>query len=318
MKVLIAEDSAIARLMLRRVVEKLGHNCLEAKDGEEAWALFQDRGAEVIVSDWVMPGMEGPELCRRIRADARGGYTYFIMLTMLESKQHALQGMTAGADDYLVKPLDPADLQARLIAAERVTALHRELAQSRAEMQRMNEELYRTARTDPLTGLGNRLRLQEDLYVLHGRVERYGHCYCVALCDIDRFKAYNDLYGHLAGDQVLRKVGETIAQLSRRGDAAYRYGGEEFLVVWPEQSPATAFVAAERLRKAIQNLALPHERNAPTGVVTLSAGVASFCPGQSSPPEELVKRADAALYQAKEAGRNRVVGDAAMIPEPAA
>jgi two-component system cell cycle response regulator len=131
MRVLIAEDSPLERNMLQDAVAVLGHECLVAADGAEAWALFQRHGADVVISDWMMPGVDGLELCRRVRADERAAYTYFVFLTRLEDRPHALQGMEAGADDYLVKPLDIDDLQLRLIAAERVTALHRRLAEAK-------------------------------------------------------------------------------------------------------------------------------------------------------------------------------------------
>jgi DNA-binding response OmpR family regulator len=156
MRVLIAEDSAMTRLMLRRAVESLGHECLVAEDGTAAWELFQERGPDVIISDWLMPGIEGPELCRRVREHARTAasnshpaYTYFVLLTVLEDKQHALEGMEAGADDYLAKPPDLDELRLRLIAASRVTGLHRQLAERDAERERAfarREVLLRLAR----------------------------------------------------------------------------------------------------------------------------------------------------------------------------
>ena len=148
MRVLVAEDSAMGRRMLERAVRMLGYECLSAEDGAQAWDLFQVVGADVIVSDWVMPGLAGPELCRRVRAH-RAPYTYFIMLTMLEDRQHALEGMEAGADDYLVKPLDPEELRIRLVAAARVTALHRELANRRTALEAAlarRESLLRVAK----------------------------------------------------------------------------------------------------------------------------------------------------------------------------
>ena len=131
MRVLIAEDSPLERNMLQDAVAILGHECLVAADGAEAWELYRQHGADVVISDWMMPGVDGLELCRRVRADEREAYTYFVFLTRLEDRPHALQGMQAGADDYLVKPLDIDDLQLRLIAAERVTALHRRLAEAK-------------------------------------------------------------------------------------------------------------------------------------------------------------------------------------------
>jgi len=308
MKVLIAEDDAISRMILKRSVEKFGHECLVAEDGEKAWALFQNTSeVDIIISDWMMPGIDGPEFCRRVRAANNDWYTFFIFLTALGDKEHLLEGMQAGADDYLAKPLDREQLQVRLIAASRVNSLHRQLNEQKTELERLNRELFAMARRDPLTGLGNRLRLREDLETLSARVERYDHSYCAMLCDIDFFKLYNDHYGHLAGDEVLKKMAHAISENLRTGDAAYRYGGEEFLTLLPEQTLETGAIAAERLRSAVEKLAIPHEALGPDGIVTVSCGVAWFSPGERKNIEEFLKEADEALYHAKEHGRNRVV-----------
>ena len=307
MKVLIAEDEAVSRLILQRSVVACGHDCLVAQDGAEAWAFFEQDPVDVVISDWLMPGLDGLQLCRRVRAHPRDSYTYFVLLTSRSDKEHMVTGLEAGADDYLTKPLDRDELQARLIAAERVTSLYRQLAAQKGELERLNRQLARQARTDPLTGLGNRLQLWEDLDALHGRAARYGHHYALALCDVDRFKLHNDTYGHLAGDEVLRRVAGVLGEECRSGDRAYRYGGEEFLVLLPEQPPEGATLAVERLRRAVERLALPHATNPPGGVVTLSAGVTVLPPGEQKDTEALLREADAALYRAKELGRNRVV-----------
>src|SRR3954447_503259 len=135
MKILLAEDSAASRFLLQRAVEELGHECVVAEDGLQAWDLYRNGGAEVVISDWIMPGLDGDELCRRIRADADGSYTYFVMLTSLEDKDHVLRGMQAGVDDYLTKPLDRDELAMRLIAASRVTHLHHRLLEQQREIQ---------------------------------------------------------------------------------------------------------------------------------------------------------------------------------------
>jgi two-component system cell cycle response regulator len=216
--------------------------------------------------------------------------------------------MKAGADDYLAKPLDREQLEVRLIAASRVNSLHRQLNEQKAELEKLNQELFALARRDPLTRLGNRLRLHEDLEALNAQAGRYGRARAaMLLCDIDFFKPYNDAYGHLAGDEVLKKVARVISQSLRKGDSAYRYRGEEFLIVLPEQSPESATTAAERLRRRVEELALPHEAKRPPGVVTVSVGLAALSPGEKKSFEELLKEADEALYAAKEAGRNRVV-----------
>ena len=169
MKILIAEDDLVSRTILKRAVEKFGHECLAAEDGEKAWELYRESsGVDVIISDWMMPGMDGLELCRLIRNEERDEYTYFIFLTALGDKDHLLMGLEAGADDYLGKPLDRDELQVRLISASRVTALHRRLAYQNSELERLNRKLFNQSREDPLTHLGNRLRLHEELEVLHG------------------------------------------------------------------------------------------------------------------------------------------------------
>lgn len=213
--------------------------------------------------------------------------------------------MSAGADDYLVKPLDPADLQARLVAAARVTSLHRQLADQRIELERLNCDLAEVARRDPLTGLGNRRALEEDLALLEARVSRYGHTYAVALLDIDYFKSYNDNHGHQAGDEVLRAVAAELKDQARSGDALYRYGGEEFLCIFPEQSLATATQAVQRMRRGVAQLAIDHLNN-PPGVITVSAGVAQMDASHSRSMSEVLKEADEALYRAKDLGLNRV------------
>lgn len=307
MRVLIAEDDTVSRMILKRAVESLGHECLAAADGEAAWSTFQTTSdLDVVISDWMMPGISGLELCSRVRAADHEGYTFFIFLTSLGDKDHLLKGMDAGADDYLPKPLNRDELRARLVAAERVTALHRQLEAQRRELQTLNRELHQQARQDTLTGLGNRLRLREDLEALEARVKRYGHSYCAILCDVDAFKLYNDHYGHLKGDDVLKKIGAVISRVRRTGDSAYRYGGEEFLIILPEQSLPSAVIVAERLRRSIEDLAIPHEARGPGGVVTVSAGLAELSSAEDNAVATLLKQADAALYKAKRTGKNRV------------
>jgi diguanylate cyclase (GGDEF)-like protein len=305
LRILIAEDDGVSRTILRRAVEKTGHECLAAADGEEAWGLYKENpDLDVIISDWMMPGVDGLGLCRRVRGDNRDGYTYFIFLTALGDREHLLQGLEAGADDYLSKPLDRDELGMRLTSALRVTELHRRLAVQNEELEQLNRMLFEQSRQDPLTSLGNRLRLREDLQVLQSRADRYGHSYAVVLCDVDSFKAYNDRYGHLAGDDVLRRVAATLSSGLRTGDTAYRFGGEEFLLVLPEQDAEAAAAITERLRQTVEDLGIPHADGLPLGVVTVSAGVAVSA--EAGDADGLLKAADRALYAAKEAGRNRI------------
>ena len=300
MDVLIADDDAGTRLLVSTAVQQLGHHCTIAEDGDEAWRRYQAELPDVVITDWQMPGMDGTALAKAIRDHRASGYAYVMVLTGAADEQDARATMEAGADDLLLKPLDLAQLERKLIAAGRVTTLHR--------------RLHDDARHDALTGLSNRLRLAEDLELLCARVERYGHVYCVVLLDIDDFKGYNDASGHLAGDGVLRSVAQTLRREARSGDALYRYGGEEFLVLLPEQTIESAGQAAERLRAAVEALAIPHPAG---GVVTVSAGVAGTTTGGCR-PDELFELADQAMYRAKAAGRNRVeVGGGAAEPEEA-
>jgi diguanylate cyclase (GGDEF)-like protein len=305
MKILIADDSPTPRLMLQRELEGLGHECIVAHDGTEAWELFQGSGVDVVISDWMMPGMDGDEFCRRVRADHDAPYAYFILHTSLEDLRHVIQGMQAGADDYLTKPFQRDQLATRLIAADRITALQRRLGSQQAELERLNAMLFEDSRHDRLTGLGNRRRMDEDLERLSEQARRYARPFAVVLFDVDRFKQYNDSAGHAAGDEVLRSVAATLLEQCRSGDAAYRYGGEELLVVLPEQDLETAGMAAERMRAAVEAMAIPHPGLAPPAVVTVSGGIA--CLDSDDTLTTLLGGADAALYQAKKAGRNQIV-----------
>ena len=320
MRVLIAEDDAVSRLTLRRAIEQLGHEVLVATDGTDAWELYRRHEIDVIVSDWLMPGMDGLHLCQRVRASQRETYTYIILLTSLEGKQHFMQGMQAGADDYLTKPLDREELRVRLQVAARVTSLHHQLAEKTRELERANHALAESARRDPLTGLGNRLQLREDLYRLQRWLDRYGRGFGVALCDVDRFKRYNDRYGHVAGDDVLQAISRSVAETIRYGDMAYRYGGEELLIIMPEQSAETSVIAMERVREAVEQLGIAHVANRPYGVVTISIGLVAIGQGEQLPWEVVLNQADAALYRAKAEGRNRValgnVDSLGLAPNP--
>ncbi len=305
MRVLVVEDDAISRALCVRALEASGHACASAADGEEAWQRLQHDSFEVVLSDWMMPRCDGPELCQRVRG--LQPYTYFVLLTSREGTTSLVEGMAAGADDFITKPLDREVLNARLIAAERIVTLHRQLDRQNAELSALNQRLYEQGRIDGLTGIGNRLRLNEDLLAIHDRVVRYGHRYSVALCDVDFFKKYNDSCGHQAGDEALRAVAQTLDEQSRLGDQVYRYGGEEFAVVLPEQGLDQAAVALDRMRRAVAGLRIPHPGLTPSGFVTISSGLACFGPDLPLSIEEVLRRADEALYQAKRQGRNRVV-----------
>ena len=304
MKILVADDDPTGRMIVKALLRAQGHECAVVADGPGAWASFQRDRPDVVISDWMMPGMSGLELCRRIRATS-GAYSYFIMITAKGAAAAVLEGMNAGADDYLLKPLDGEDLQARLVAAARVTGLHRELAAQRRDLEGLNQELTTIARRDSLTGLWNRRALDEDLLTLEARVIRYGHSYALGILDIDHFKAYNDIFGHQAGDQILRAVAARLNEDARSGDVLYRYGGEEFLCLLPEQSPASAGRALERMRAGIEELGIEHP-GATSGRLTISAGLSVLHGATATTSISALQEADVALYRAKALGRNRV------------
>jgi PleD family two-component response regulator len=268
MRVLVADDDPGSLLVARAAVEQAGHECITAADGDAAWELYRSHRPHVVVTDLKMPGRDGLSLCRAIRAADKDAYTYLVLVTSHGSRDDVLAGMDAGADDYVTKPLDPFHLQTRLLAAHRVTTLHADLAYSRAALSVQ-------ARTDPLTGLHNRLKLSEDLAALHSRSERYTEDYCIALCDVDDFKSYNDTYGHVAGDSALHA--------------------------------GAALTAMERGLASVSSLGIRHSGTA-AGVLTLSAGVSAYAAGNGNrvTSAALLQEADAAMYAAKSAGKNRV------------
>jgi diguanylate cyclase (GGDEF)-like protein len=304
--VLVVEDEPGLQRGIERAVRSLGHECRMASDGAEAFAMHQAKRADVILSDWKMPNLDGAELCRRTReADGDSNYTYFILMTAIGDREHFLAGMNAGADDYHVKPVDPEELAARLVSASRVLSLYRRLADTNTNLRRDSQASFTLARTDMLTGLSNRRRMDEDLEVVLSSATRYGRKFSLALCDIDWFKSFNDEYGHVAGDDVLRSVADAMKKSLRQSDGLYRYGGEEFLVLLPEQSLADAMLAMGRLRANVEALAIPAARGH-GDLVTISIGVAELS-GADTTSESWIKRADTALYRAKTSGRNRVV-----------
>ena len=299
MKILIAEDQPPAALFLRRTLERMGHEPVVAVDGEQAWGLVQEAPTPLLISDWMMPRLDGLELCRRIRgraASARDadapGYTYVILLTSKDRRQDRLAGLRAGADDFLIKPPDPDELAIRLEIAGRILAVHDALA-------RQNARLAELATVDELTGVKNRRRFREDLEMLHAVASRHGAPLSVVMLDVDRFKQYNDEFGHPAGDEVLQVVGKTLRDNTRDQDVVARYGGEEFALLLPSTNVESSLNLAERLRAKIEGH--PWTRRP----VTASFGVATTGLHISDSPG-LVEAADQALYRSKKAGRNRV------------
>jgi two-component system cell cycle response regulator len=292
MKILIAEDQPPAALFLCRTLEKMGHEVMVASDGEQAWRLVREGEAPLLISDWMMPRLDGPDLCRRIRAVGGDRYTYIILLTSRDRREDRLTGLRAGADDFLTKPPDPDELAVRLEIAERILAVHQQLSYQ-------NSQLSELASIDELTGTKNRRRFREDLELLFGQARRLASPLSLIMLDLDHFKEYNDSFGHPAGDQVLHWTGSILRTAVRGHDVVARYGGEEFAVLLPTTAAAEALDVAERLRSAIACRPWPHR------AVTASLGVATAGLATDD-ASTLVDQADHALYQSKQAGRNQV------------
>jgi two-component system chemotaxis response regulator CheY len=306
LEVLVVDDEESARASLQAAVRALGHRCRVASSGLAALRFHEAKRADVIISDWRMGGMDGMELCRRVRALDRGTYTYLLFTSGQATKRDFVEAVRAGADDCLAKPIDVDDLEARLVAAGRVVAAYRILAERNVGLRHDSQAFFRAARVDPLTGVSNRLRLEEDLESLQAHLSRYGRPVSVAMCDLDQFKRYNDHYGHVAGDDVLRKIAHAIRGGLRRADHVYRYGGEEFLAVLPEQGLDDAASAMDRVREAVERLGIVHAPGARHAVVTVSVGLATASPADPHPIREAIETADRALYRAKSEGANRV------------
>lgn len=297
MKVLIADDSAPSRAMLKSAVAGWGYDVVLAENGAKAWEILA--GAEappIAILDWVMPHMTGPEVCRRVREVRREPYTYILLLTSKNTKNETVEGLEAGADDYVVKPFDPHELRVRLRAGQRIIDLQTSLMQAR-------EELRERANKDLLTMLPNRPAIATTLDQEIARSHRDHRTVGVILLDIDHFKKINDTYGHFAGDAVLRETAARLRGNMLPYDGVGRYGGEEFLIVLPNCDLDQARSQAERIRHELQASSM-HVDGAELRV-SASFGVTVSDPSERD-PNVFVRVADQALYQAKADGRNCV------------
>jgi two-component system cell cycle response regulator len=297
-KILIADDSIVSRHLLEATLRKWGYEVTVACDGVEALEILQQEDAPALaILDWMMPGMTGLEVCRRLRQVSREPYTYILLLTSKSQKEDLIEGMEAGADDYITKPFDQHELQVRLRAGTRLVDLQAELLSAR-------EALREQATKDSLTHLWNRSSILEHLARELSRAVREKGPVGVVMVDLDHFKSVNDTYGHLAGDAVLCEAARRMQNAMRPYDSIGRYGGEEFLILLPGCDEQASLSQAERMRK---QLAQPSMSLNETSIcVTASFGATAAIPGQSWTQEGLIRKADEALYLAKKLGRNRV------------
>ena len=297
-KILIADDSEMTRMILQGRLSQWGYEIVSARDGYEAWNILQKKDRpRIILLDWMMPNMNGIELCKKIRQHIKEPYIYIILLTAKKGKQDLIEAMEAGADDFISKPFDPHILRVRLRAGKRITVLQNELIAAR-------EELRIQATHDSLTQLYNRSALMHMMTREISRSRRDQSSIGLLMIDIDHFKSINDTYGHLAGDEILIKLAEHMRHCTRRYDTIGRYGGEEFIIILPQCAEAEVFCVAERLRLSVCKQ--PCETKEGLVNVSISLGGTWIKPSEIDCVEEdLIRVSDQALYAAKRDGRNK-------------
>ena len=296
-QIVIAEDDPVSRRLLEVLLTRSGYQVSVAADGTEALELLEQVDApRLAVLDWMMPGLEGLQVCRKIRERKDRPYTYILLLSARAQKEDLLLGLESGADDYLTKPFDALELRARLHVGQRILQLQDGLMVAGAEL------LFR-ATHDSLTGIANRDVILDSLNREHSRQVREGGSFGIVLLDVDHFKSVNDTYGHLCGDAVLQEVVRRVASTVRAYDTVGRYGGEEFLIVAPSSGAEGILRLSERVRLAIETE--PIKTDVGSVSVTVSLGLAVSSEAAHLDPKILLSTADEALYRAKAEGRNR-------------
>ena len=297
MRILIADDDHVSRGALQDTLAGWGHETLSVHDGVQAWvSLHRENRPSIAILDWHMPGMDGVKICRQLREESRGNYVYVIILTGKRERKHLIEALESGADDFVSKPFEPAELQARLQVARRILDLEAALIASR-------EALQAEATHDSLTGAWNRGAVLSFLEQELARGRRDRTSVATILFDLDHFKLINDRHGHPAGDAILREFVRRMEATVRSYDAVGRYGGEEFLVVLPNCGDENALYLANRILAEVSRTGVrDHESEIR---MTASAGIATTEGDPARSADDLLREADIALYRAKNGGRNR-------------
>jgi diguanylate cyclase (GGDEF)-like protein len=306
MKVLIAEDSHSSQIVITSYIEDAGHHVVAVKNGQEAVEQFSIVQPDLVLLDVIMPVKDGIEAAREIRAlcERDNDWVPIIFLSAMTESEDVARGIKAGGDDYLTKPIDAVVLNAKLDAMQRI-------ANMRHDLQKANQKLRLMAMRDGLTGLANRRHFDDVIAKEFKRSMRSNTPLSLILADIDQFKAYNDNYGHQAGDDALRTVAKLIQSVIKRpGDLVARYGGEEFAIILPETNIASAHQVAELVKNAFTVNQIRHTHSSVADYVTLSFGVASIQPEKGQDVNDtirtLIEAADKRLYQVKQQGGNAV------------
>src|SRR5215470_245023 len=297
LEVLVVDDSAVCRKVFEQLLLVVQSSLSYASNGGEAMLIFREMPPCIVITDWVIPDLSGLELCRRIREDKSASYTYIIVMTSNREEDGVVRAMEAGADDFLIKPFNRNEMLARVGVGRRIIELRRRLEDKSAELEEV-------ASTDALTGLPNRRAIEEWANKQLRGAKRHGFPVWVVLGDLDSFKEINDTFGHEAGDTVLRTFADTLRRLTRISDMCGRLGGDEFLIVVSHVSADNIELAINRFRELFCALSFPFAGRS----VSISAtfGVAGSERGNLKNFDELVRKADEMLYEAKRAGGNRV------------
>jgi diguanylate cyclase (GGDEF)-like protein len=298
MKVLIAEDDPVSSKILQKNLENWEYGVALARSGAAAWQALQDPDLRLAILDWMMPGMDGVEVCRKIRRRKKFNYTYIILLSAKDRKQDIISGLSSGADDYMTKPVNFLELRARLKAGQRIIELEDKLLFAQNQLKDI-------ASRDGLTKIWNRTEITRFLNEELERGRREKTSTGVIMLDIDHFKSINDEYGHAAGDLALLKVVSRLKNKVRKSDKLGRYGGDEIIIILPNCPPAEIRKVGERLRQAVGSRRIRTEMD--TIPITISVGCATSDQPGNSRPEKLIRTADRLLLKAKEQGRNCVV-----------
>ena len=304
-RILIVDDHRDNVELLQARLESRGYVIETAADGQEALDRVATDPPDLILLDVMMPNIDGIEVARRIKGDRSLPFIPIIMQTALDAIESKVEGLDAGADDYITKPINFPELEARVNSLLRIKALQEDLAQRERQLADMNDRLRHMSQTDALTQLDNRRYLEERLQELFGHATRFEEPLACVMCDLDKFKSVNDSHGHQAGDAVLRQFAEILRLEAREIDRIGRYGGEEFILLLPGTTAEAATVFAERVRHAVEKHVFTFARGSVQR--TMSCGVAAWPHPAIDSGDTLVRAADDALYVAKETGRNRVV-----------
>ena len=304
-RILIVDDHEDNVELLRARLEAWGYATDSAMNGAEALKKVEESPPDLILLDVMMPEIDGIEVTRRVKGNGSLPFIPIIMQTALDSTENKVEGLEAGADDYITKPIDFAELKARLTSMLRIKRLQEELHERERELLEANERLKHMSQTDALTGLDNRRHLEDRLREMFEHAKRLSEPFACVMCDLDRFKGVNDTYGHQAGDAVLKQFARILRHEVREIDRVGRYGGEEFMLLLPGTVLDAGVTFAERVRKQVETHTFTFGE---TSICrTASFGVSAWPHPRIVDCDGLMRAADDALYVAKESGRNRVV-----------